>query len=146
MNYCTRCGAPLTPDTKFCTRCGQPVQPVQPAQPARPVQPAQPAQPVRPVAAAAAAGPQAALDGLWAGSAPGEMVLRSWTVPNVTPRAATGKRSVSVPKKQPRPKKQQAAPAKQEKPAKKKRRGRFILYLILFLVACYFIGKYNLLG
>lgn len=144
MNYCTRCGAPLTPDTKFCTRCGQPVQPVQPAQPARPVQPAQPVQPVRPVAAAAAAGPQPALDGLWAGSAPGEMVLRSWTVPNVTPQAATGKRS--VPKKQSSPKQQQAAPAKQEKPAKKKRRGRFILYLILFLVACYFIGKYNLLG
>jgi hypothetical protein len=103
---------------------------------------------VRPAApaAAAAAVPQPALDGLWAGSAPGEMVLRSWTVPNVTPQAATGKRSVSVPKIQQRPKKQQAAPAKQEKPAKKKRRGRFILYLILFLVACYFIGKYNLLG
>ena len=115
MNYCTKCGAPLTPDTKFCTRCGQPVQAVQPA-----------------------------LDGIWAGSAPGEMVLRSWVVPNVTPRPATGKRS--IPKKQPRPKQQQAAPARQEKPAKKKRRGRFILYLILFLVACYFIGKYNLLG
>ncbi len=139
MNYCTRCGAPLTPDTKFCTRCGQPVQAAPPAAPVPPVRPAAPA-------AAAAAVPQPALDGLWAGSAPGEMVLRSWVVPNVTPRAATGKRSVSVPKKQPRPKKQQAAPAKQEKPAKKKRRGRFILYLILFLVACYFIGKYNLLG
>lgn len=137
MNYCTRCGAPLTPDTKFCTRCGQPVQAAPPAAPVPPVRPAAPA-------AAAAAVPQPALDGLWAGSAPGEMVLRSWTVPNVTPQAATGKRS--VPKKQSSPKQQQAAPAKQEKPAKKKRRGRFILYLILFLVACYFIGKYNLLG
>ena len=137
MNYCTRCGAPLTPDTKFCTRCGQPVQAAPPAAPVPPVRPAAPA-------AAAAAVPQPALDGLWAGSAPGEMVLRSWTVPNVTPQAATGKRSVS--KKQSSPKQQQAAPAKQEKPAKKKRRGRFILYLILFLVACYFIGKYNLLG
>ena len=106
--------------------------------------------------------PQPALDGLWAGSAPGEMVLRSWVVPNVTPRPAKGKRS--VPKIQSRPKQQpaaptvqagpyaqpvppvQAAPARQEKPAKKKRRGRFILYLILFLVACDFIGKYNLLG
>ena len=137
MNYCTRCGAPLTPDTKFCTRCGQPVQAAPPAAPVPPVRPAAPA-------AAAAAVPQPALDGLWAGSAPGEMVLRSWTVPNVTPQAATGKRS--VPKKQSSPKQQQAAPAKQEKPAKKKRRGRFILYLILFRVACYFIGKYNLLG
>ena len=137
MNYCTRCGAPLTPDTKFCTRCGQPVQAAPPAAPVPPVRPAAPA-------AAAAAVPQPALDGLWAGSAPGVMVLRSWTVPNVTPQAATGKRS--VPKKQSSPKQQQAAPAKQEKPAKKKRRGRFILYLILFLVACYFIGKYNLLG
>ncbi|MDD6551568.1 MAG: zinc ribbon domain-containing protein [Lachnospiraceae bacterium] len=26
MNYCTKCGAPLTPGKKFCTKCGAPVE------------------------------------------------------------------------------------------------------------------------
>ena len=26
MNFCTKCGAPVTPGTKFCTKCGAPVE------------------------------------------------------------------------------------------------------------------------
>ena len=120
MRYCTKCGAPLDPNTKFCTRCGNPVTAAPPAPAAAPPAYQAPAR-GNPSAAAAL---QAVTKNLRAVKAPGEMVLGSWSVLDVVTQAVQ---------------KQQKAPGN-----KKKGRGwKIILGIVIFLVICYLIGQFG---
>lgn len=124
MRYCTKCGAPLEPNAKFCTRCGNLVT-ADPSAPLRPVTATTPPayqSPARGVPSAAAA-LQAVTKDLRAVKTPGEMVLGTWSVVDVATQAVQ---------------KMQNAPVK-----KKGRRLKIILGIVIFLAICYLIGQFG---
>jgi len=126
MKYCTNCGAPLAEGARFCTNCGAKVPvPTAPQAPAAKM-------PASKTPAAKRSGVSAVkpiVKDLFAGSAPGTMVLSNWTAAAPVQKVVNAATAVNSAARTVRDK-------AEAEPGRKRRGGclRFFLIVIFILV------------